>query len=367
MSRTTHPPRNHARRQATATTQGEPHQGRSRSAQFSYATAGAALGMLVCLTASGSAAEQEESLRRALQQRNQLVEQLARRVEALEREMRTAEVQERPSWMSAETTQEAAARSAPPVAVTASLDCINPGWPAPLTLPLGAEAGPLLASIPMPPAAPPSPLPPVPPVPPVPLAVVVVPSLATPVILPSMPMSNAHAATAVSRRTTAQEDGVVAADTGSHSVVVDAEQAHAAATALNATAMPDTAPSAAPVVKQAALPFLLGNQGTHAAHCMPDPERKAMIDALRRRGDAMLALGDISAARLLYERASAAGSAAATRSLGQTYDPEVLARFQVRGLRPDPVAAVKWYRRADEMSASEAARSDRDGSKDCPG
>ena len=49
----------------------------------------------------------------------------------------------------------------------------------------------------------------------------------------------------------------------------------------------------------------------------------------------MLALGDISAARLLYARAAARGSAKAATTLGKTYDPAFLASIQVSGLAPN--------------------------------
>lgn len=60
----------------------------------------------------------------------------------------------------------------------------------------------------------------------------------------------------------------------------------------------------------------------------------------------MLAVGDISAARLLYERAAEEGSGAAALALGRTHDPAELARLGARGLRADPAAAALWYRRA---------------------
>jgi TPR repeat protein len=79
----------------------------------------------------------------------------------------------------------------------------------------------------------------------------------------------------------------------------------------------------------------------------------AMIAALIRRGDAMMELGDISAARLLYERAAVAGSGPAALKLARTYDPEMLAQAGARGIRGDPEAAESWYRRA--ISLGEAA------------
>jgi hypothetical protein len=81
-----------------------------------------------------------------------------------------------------------------------------------------------------------------------------------------------------------------------------------------------------------------------------------VVAALMRRGDAMLAVGDISAARLLYERAALAGNAAAATAFGRTHDPEVLARIGARGIRADPAAAANWYRRAVTLGDTEAAQ-----------
>jgi TPR repeat protein len=80
-----------------------------------------------------------------------------------------------------------------------------------------------------------------------------------------------------------------------------------------------------------------------------------MIAALVRRGDEMLALGDVSAARLLYERAANAGSAAAAVAAGRTYDPAVLSAIGAREIRPDPAAAAAWYRRAAALGDPGAA------------
>jgi hypothetical protein len=76
--------------------------------------------------------------------------------------------------------------------------------------------------------------------------------------------------------------------------------------------------------------------------------------ALLRRGDEMLALGDLSAARLLYERAATGGSARAATAAGKTYDPIFFKDTGVRGTPPDAVKALAWYRRAIELGDSEA-------------
>jgi hypothetical protein len=79
-----------------------------------------------------------------------------------------------------------------------------------------------------------------------------------------------------------------------------------------------------------------------------------VIQALLQRADALLAGGDVFAARLLYERAADAGSAAAATGVGKTFDPEALGRMGVVGLRSDAKAAANWYRRAVALGESEA-------------
>jgi hypothetical protein len=79
------------------------------------------------------------------------------------------------------------------------------------------------------------------------------------------------------------------------------------------------------------------------------------IQALLRRGRALLALGDISAARRFFERAAASGSAEAARAAGSTYDAAVLALLPTAGIAPDPAAAAAWYHLADRLDAMAAA------------
>ena len=90
---------------------------------------------------------------------------------------------------------------------------------------------------------------------------------------------------------------------------------------------------------------------TTASSRFPPPD----LGPLLSRGDAMLALGDISAARLLYERAASLGSAKAATALGKTYDPVFLASIQVSGLAPNRTAAATWYRKGAELGDAEAA------------
>jgi TPR repeat protein len=79
------------------------------------------------------------------------------------------------------------------------------------------------------------------------------------------------------------------------------------------------------------------------------------IAVLIKRGDELLRIGDISAARLAYERAAAGGSAQAMNALGMTYDPSFLNRVNARGIRPDPAMAAEWYRKAAALGDAAAA------------
>jgi hypothetical protein len=78
------------------------------------------------------------------------------------------------------------------------------------------------------------------------------------------------------------------------------------------------------------------------------------IEQLIHRGETFLAQGDIAAARLFLERAADARDPRATLMLGTTYDPEVLRRMGVVGIRPDPQQAHQWYAQAAEFGSHEA-------------
>jgi TPR repeat protein len=75
---------------------------------------------------------------------------------------------------------------------------------------------------------------------------------------------------------------------------------------------------------------------------------------LLARGDAFLGTGDITSARLFYERAADAESGLAALRLGATFDPVLSGRASLRGATADPAQALSWYRRARELGVSEA-------------
>ncbi len=101
-------------------------------------------------------------------------------------------------------------------------------------------------------------------------------------------------------------------------------------------AAPSTPPAAAPV----------------PAAKLPEP----VIAALVRRGDELLEIKDISAARLCYERAAAGGSVHAATLAGKTYDPAFFREIGISGMSPNPIKAAEWYRRAIAGGDAEAAR-----------
>jgi hypothetical protein len=75
-------------------------------------------------------------------------------------------------------------------------------------------------------------------------------------------------------------------------------------------------------------------------------EQSRMTAMYASRGDEMLAIKDISAARKFYEHAANGGRARAATTLAKTYDPAFLTQLGAVGVRPDPVLAEAWYRRA---------------------
>ena len=80
------------------------------------------------------------------------------------------------------------------------------------------------------------------------------------------------------------------------------------------------------------------------------------IALLLSRGDETLKLGDIAAARLLYEQAAEFGVARAALAAGRTYDPEYLASIRSDGVTGDRSAAAKWYRMASDLGDKDAGR-----------
>jgi TPR repeat protein len=75
-----------------------------------------------------------------------------------------------------------------------------------------------------------------------------------------------------------------------------------------------------------------------------------------RRLTALIASGDLAAARLVLRRAAAAGDARAAMTLAQTYDPAILEKLGVHGVVPDLAMARGWYEKAKQFGATEATQ-----------
>ncbi|WP_247833725.1 hypothetical protein [Bradyrhizobium sp. 200] len=84
-----------------------------------------------------------------------------------------------------------------------------------------------------------------------------------------------------------------------------------------------------------------------------DPDELA---ALLKRAKSLLAIGDITSARLLLERAADAQEAEAALMLAGTYDPQVLGSQDLRSVTPDPEAARLWYQKAAQLGSADARR-----------
>jgi hypothetical protein len=80
------------------------------------------------------------------------------------------------------------------------------------------------------------------------------------------------------------------------------------------------------------------------------------LAGLMKRGQALLAEGDIASARLLLRRAAEAGDANAALMLAGTYDRAELTRLKVIGVAPDHAQAKLWYTKAVEHGSAEAVR-----------
>ncbi len=84
--------------------------------------------------------------------------------------------------------------------------------------------------------------------------------------------------------------------------------------------------------------------------------RDELVRILLQRGDAAIVAGDITAARLLYERAAEQGSAVAATDAGETYDPAFLREIDAHGIQADQATAAGWYRKAAALGDAGARK-----------
>ena len=114
--------------------------------------------------------------------------------------------------------------------------------------------------------------------------------------------------------------------------------------ALQSGALQDVAPQAAPV-KESVIP------ADPIRHLDPNEIASALA-----RGVALIASGDLAAARLVLRRAADAGDARAAMTLAETYDPAILEKLGVHGVVPDLAKARGWYEKARQFGATEATQ-----------
>lgn len=123
-------------------------------------------------------------------------------------------------------------------------------------------------------------------------------------------------------------------------------------TVSSAVPPPLATPHAGPAPQAAAAAGAMAPAGA-----LPQPLSRppaAAVAALLARGDALIALGDVAAARLVYHRAAALDSARAATAMGRTYDPRQLRAIGAIGVVADPEAAAAWYRRGAALGDQDA-------------
>ena len=120
--------------------------------------------------------------------------------------------------------------------------------------------------------------------------------------------------------------------------------------AREVAAVTPTAPvvAVAPAVRE---PVAVTREAAPARRIDPDE-----LTALLKRAKGLLAIGDITSARLLLERAADAQEAEAALMLAGTYDPLVLGSQDLRSVTPDPAAARVWYEKASQLGSADAKR-----------
>jgi hypothetical protein len=84
----------------------------------------------------------------------------------------------------------------------------------------------------------------------------------------------------------------------------------------------------------------------------PQDRERAM--RLLVKGNEQLEEGNVSAARLFFERAADAGLAEGAMALAATFDAAELGRRNVHGIKPDSKLARQWYERARQLGAGDA-------------
>jgi curved DNA-binding protein CbpA len=99
----------------------------------------------------------------------------------------------------------------------------------------------------------------------------------------------------------------------------------------------------------------LTHQDATSSAAVPQLDRR-QIGLLLARSWKLMSVGDVEAARTLLERAAKSRDPRAALALGSTYDPNMLAILEARGVEPDAFLARIWYRRAIAFGSEEAKK-----------
>jgi hypothetical protein len=96
------------------------------------------------------------------------------------------------------------------------------------------------------------------------------------------------------------------------------------------------------------------NRAGAAPQPQSSSERERVL-GLHAKGIEQLERGNVVAARKFFERAVEGGLAQSAVALAGTHDPDELAKMKVVGLQPNIEEARRWYEKARELGAFEAA------------
>jgi TPR repeat protein len=77
-------------------------------------------------------------------------------------------------------------------------------------------------------------------------------------------------------------------------------------------------------------------------------------ETLVSRGDALLGIGDLTAARLFYRRGADLGDSTAALRLGETFDPAFLQQAGLGRIAGDVKSALYWYQWAHALGNGDA-------------
>jgi hypothetical protein len=84
-------------------------------------------------------------------------------------------------------------------------------------------------------------------------------------------------------------------------------------------------------------------------------EDASVIAAKMKIGVELMTYGEVTAARVMFQRVAEAGEGAGAFALAETYDPLVLAELRLRErITPDLTLARTWYERARDLGSPDA-------------